>query len=649
MKQQKQFLVYFAFLLKQIVKKPFIWATILAYFLMVLVILLVFPLYQKTSPAQYWNNPVIQISTFLIPVASIFGIMVSMFLFKDGVADGTELIIISKPVSRRVYVIAKFLVLFITCLVFSFLISCSSIIAKINPQFKLQNMKDLMLGLFIGNFINSLFFGSIAIIVSFGLSKNSTIVIVFLATFLINFQTPLSNLFFESPARVLSSSKHSLLDRSFLTKQLDKNGNPTGKNVVFEPNPSKKADKDNIKKIYQEAEAKTFYNQSFYINIGNALNSIYNLNSLSYEKNANVNFLSSNTKIVFDELFNQNEFYNISLFTQMPDEKGLLKLEEYKLFLTTPLPTQSATSFLRIINPPSFSYLEDDNQNYKTETAEFDLYKKYDNNDDLLTKAYQTFYKNVFTSTKNSQQRSILSVLRELATKYLGEITELRKLKPEQLIAKLSPNLVIFNDLLRSPNLMYDFIAEIEKTDNLTNKQKAQKVYRDRINLFYSLSEANNITNIKKFSKYTQAIIDNDQLFNNIPGVDHNANINQNLPDFIRLFLNNFVSDLKIPEISLNDIKLLFYNQLFINYVSLYIGQVINTSSIREQIEGKDKKQPYFVNLYPNAIRKDQLANTYEIRKEPIVNPWVIVIILASVSVALLGISSVLYYSKDYA
>lgn len=83
--------------------------------------------------------------------------MVAMFLFKDGVADGTEIIIISKPVSRKIYVSAKFLVLILTCLVFSFLLIITAAIAKINPQFQLQNMKDLMLGIFIGNFINSLF------------------------------------------------------------------------------------------------------------------------------------------------------------------------------------------------------------------------------------------------------------------------------------------------------------------------------------------------------------------------------------------------------------------------------------------------------------------------------------------------------------
>ncbi|AFP81262.1 putative ABC-type transport system permease component [Mycoplasmoides gallisepticum NC08_2008.031-4-3P] len=649
MKQPKQFWIYFAFLIKQIVKKPFVWATFSAYFIMLLVILLIFPLYQETSPANYWNNPVIHVSTFLIPVASIFGIMVAMFLFKDGVADGTEIIIISKPVSRKIYVSAKFLVLILTCLVFSFLLIITAAIAKINPQFQLQNMKDLMLGIFIGNFINSSFFGSISILISFGLSKNSTIVIVFLATFLMNFQTPLSALFFKSPSRVLSDSQHTLVERSLLTNKQDRNHQPVGETVAFQPTPSDA--KQNIKQLYEQAEASTFYNQSFYFNLGNALNSIYNLNSLSYENSGNINFLSANTKIVFERVFDPDNFYNIDFFLPRPDEKGLLQLQRFKVFLSAPTPEKSSTSFIRISNPPSYSYLNTDQDSYTVTTADFDLYEKNPDNDNLLANTYQIFFDEVFTSTKNSQQRSIASLLSSLFNQYVTEIIDQNNTNLNDLFIKISPDLVNLNDLLRSPNLMYQFTKSFEQSDAKTNEEKAIEVYKKRVNLFYALNDTNSLTKLKRFMTYSNAILQNDIIFNrlrsdtiqNIIGNSFTNNL------FLRLLLQNSLRNLNLPNLNLDDLKLIFYQQIFNEYLALYLTQVVNLSQIIEQIEGKGKKQDYFVNLYPSAIRQDQLSDTYIISKQPIVNPWMIVLILSTISIALLGLSSVLYYSKDYA
>lgn len=150
---------------------------------------------------------------------------------------------------------------------------------------------------------------------------------------------------------------------------------------------------------------------------------------------------------------------------------------------------------------------------------------------------------------------------------------------------------------------------------------------------------------------YSNAILQNDIIFNrlrsdtiqNIIGNSFTNNL------FLRFLLQNSLRNLNLPNLNLDDLKLIFYQQIFNEYLALYLTQVVNLSQIIEQIEGKGKKQDYFVNLYPSAIRQDQLSDTYIISKQPIVNPWMIVLILSTISIALLGLSSVLYYSKDYA
>lgn len=257
----------------------------------------------------------------------------------------------------------------------------------------------------------------------------------------------------------------------------------------------------------------------------------------------------------------------------------------------------------------------------------------------------------MFTSTKNSQQRSIASLLSSLFNQYLTEIIDQNNTNLNDLFIKISPDLVNLNDLLRSPNLMYQFTKSFEQSDVKTNEEKAIEVYKKRVNLFYALNDTNSLIKLKRFMTYSNAILQNDIIFNrlrsdtiqNIIGNSFTNNL------FLRFLLQNSLRNLNLPNLNLDDLKLIFYQQIFNEYLALYLTQVVNLSQIIEQIEGKGKKQDYFVNLYPSAIRQDQLSDTYIISKQPIVNPWMIVLILSTISIALLGLSSVLYYSKDYA
>lgn len=334
-----------------------------------------------------------------------------------------------------------------------------------------------------------------------------------------------------------------------------------------------------------------------------------------------------------------------------PDEKGLLQLQRFKVFLSAPTPEKSSTSFIRISNPPSYSYLNPDQDSYTVTTADFDLYEKNPDNDNILANTYQIFFNEVFTSTKNSQQRSIASLLSSLFNQYLTEIIDQNNTNLNDLFIKISPDLVNLNDLLRSPNLMYQFTKSFEQSDVKTNEEKAIEVYKKRVNLFYALNDTNSLIKLKRFMTYSNAILQNDIIFNrlrsdtiqNIIGNSFTNNL------FLRFLLQNSLRNLNLPNLNLDDLKLIFYQQIFNEYLALYLTQVVNLSQIIEQIEGKGKKQDYFVNLYPSAIRQDQLSDTYIISKQPIVNPWMIVLILSTISIALLGLSSVLYYSKDYA
>ncbi|GHU33447.1 hypothetical protein FACS1894166_08920 [Bacilli bacterium] len=109
----------------------------------------------------------------LMFVGALFSAVLAIAIFKEYADDGTELIIVSKPINRTKIIVTKF-VMFIF---FSMAFALSSILIAL-ATFAFQQGKDnpnlvgsLILSVFVANFMFTIVFGFFAIVISLFLNK----------------------------------------------------------------------------------------------------------------------------------------------------------------------------------------------------------------------------------------------------------------------------------------------------------------------------------------------------------------------------------------------------------------------------------------------------------------------------------------------
>jgi ABC-type transport system involved in multi-copper enzyme maturation permease subunit len=63
-------------------------------------LLLFVPKLVKIGPAVLWNNTIFDLQSFSVLILSIVCSIVAVVVFRDGREDGSELIVMSKPIAR---------------------------------------------------------------------------------------------------------------------------------------------------------------------------------------------------------------------------------------------------------------------------------------------------------------------------------------------------------------------------------------------------------------------------------------------------------------------------------------------------------------------------------------------------------------------
>ncbi len=166
----KLFGKYFSFLLKTTVKKKSIWWIGLLYLFLICLYLYITPSIAKTSCFLFWTNPVVSIQSVISYISCIFSSLLILAIYKEHRDNGTELLIVSKPISRNKIQIAKALTYFVYGIVLSFLaLFCGFFIYCFDVPGYQQS--GLIGSLFLITFIVQLIFGAITLLVSIYLNK----------------------------------------------------------------------------------------------------------------------------------------------------------------------------------------------------------------------------------------------------------------------------------------------------------------------------------------------------------------------------------------------------------------------------------------------------------------------------------------------
>lgn len=175
-KVKSPWLAYAGYLFQSFLKRPFGYIVAILYVVYLAVILLIVPAVLHFEPLFIWNVGGFNMPIFNLYFIAAMAASIAVAVFRTGRDDGTELNLSAKPLTKGVMVGVKTAVYLIIMLI----VSATSliIVALIMPVFGQYNeltndtgilaskYTSLILSVFIGNTVNMLFFGGIAVFIS---------------------------------------------------------------------------------------------------------------------------------------------------------------------------------------------------------------------------------------------------------------------------------------------------------------------------------------------------------------------------------------------------------------------------------------------------------------------------------------------------
>ncbi len=110
---------YYPFLMLNVFKKKSVWAIFLLYLFALALYLYIVPTIMHQTPFLIWSQTVISVQSVISYISAIFSSLLILAIYKDFRDDGTELLIVSKPISREKMLLIKAAVYLSFCLIMS--------------------------------------------------------------------------------------------------------------------------------------------------------------------------------------------------------------------------------------------------------------------------------------------------------------------------------------------------------------------------------------------------------------------------------------------------------------------------------------------------------------------------------------------------
>lgn len=162
---------YFKYLFFNIIKKLVFWVFVVLGWLLIFALLIIAPLSLHVNPWVFWSYSYISPLMFLLFIVGVCASILTVIIFKNNIDDGSELIIVSKPIIRRNLIFVKFLVYITVAAMASMLFSSCGWLTVCFRGVNAWQSFSCFSCVLITNIIFFLFFGAIAIIISSFLNK----------------------------------------------------------------------------------------------------------------------------------------------------------------------------------------------------------------------------------------------------------------------------------------------------------------------------------------------------------------------------------------------------------------------------------------------------------------------------------------------
>lgn len=685
-------LKYFLFSFKSILYKKSYYISTFVYFITLILVTYLFPAILK----QPFINVLTQwfIWTMVVLAIAITITMSTIYVFKSGIEDGTEILISSKPISRAECIWAKLLLMFIIILFQSFM---SFIIALFLPLAKYGMRENMPIagGFFLFSFIVSMFFCASGMMFALISKQQAAMFLNFSLGFLLVLITSINVILAKTPGKIIKDEGYSLTNKMYIpaydkttkkkflsegyllkykNKIITKNNIQSNKNINFN---------ELIKNIYQNAYNNSTFvktvnidpafqwimllnTSNFYLNektspfwyndLSYAFNLTFaNIARLNFDIPTNNNFITIKISNLDKQTKNQNYVPTSSTSTSIGifnSEEKLLKpifsipiIKESK-FIFMPEYDIDSTTFLP--NPSSLKFNLFSSEQILSNSQEFQRFYNYvfGNSNSL----YSEFWMKKENFKKSLLQYAInynfIDFMQEKVNNALNIVLMNIQNNPNEQIPLYYNGLPIYesNPMIK-PVYYKDLKKEIKKFDNDFDYDIWNKI--DFTSLSWLLMVSTTQTFIARIQGLFSEAIIKQQEANSALSIDYNKENDKKIVDFLmnkrELEYNNtnpvVISDInKVANINkaINELKDI---------------QPTDPTFMKKQIElDYDIKQNsvYFNSNFYNLDNLDNFASFTNIKLDYMINGFGLIFGWISLSSILILMASGVYARKDF-
>lgn len=271
-KQSYMDAAFFRFTWKLLLKKTSLYIAIIAYFILVLTFSLIVPQLSGSNPIVIISNPIM--SMFLLFGMAVVSCFIAVEIFRTSIDDGTELLVVSKPLSRREIVFVKLTVFIVSILIVSLISAAIGTTSFISTNSYLYDNINIVIGLFLGSFIVGIIFGSLATIISIFAKKVIAMLLTIAIAFALMVWSLLSSFVIDNPVNILTKNSESIAPVSVVNFDTEKDS----KNMTLTQGViSSTEDGRTPEQVWNDAKSKSSYKIAGMIDIGAQLGSIFSL------------------------------------------------------------------------------------------------------------------------------------------------------------------------------------------------------------------------------------------------------------------------------------------------------------------------------------------------------------------------------------
>ncbi|EGZ31766.1 ABC transporter permease [Malacoplasma iowae] len=295
----------FIFSLSLIGKKVIVLCGLLAYAIIICLYTSIIPILSEKPPISLFRSSY-STSLLMLLVAAVISI-IAVEIFRTPIDDGTELLIVSKPISRKEIVFVKLFIFLLYILLLSLIGTIIASFAFLNSSSSKDDSTTLVLGVLLGTIVNGLLFGSITTILSIYLKKIVSMVISVGISFALLIMTFLGSFTIKSPVAILKDRGYTVTPITILDISKDKKNNDDvlkQTNALFSTG---LPDGETLQMAWNKAANVSPYKTFSFFDFGYQLSSLYSLSNPSPDVRSVIGQMSSTSipiDIEFDESYN---------------------------------------------------------------------------------------------------------------------------------------------------------------------------------------------------------------------------------------------------------------------------------------------------------------------------------------------------------